>query len=317
VIFTAMLIGAAVGALAGGLVYGAKVALSPKTTWNWADAGAAVLGGAVGGGLFPPLMAGLVAVGVPAAASYVVAGGVAWGGLWTLAEDAARWAFGRAPGLGSPGRYATATAVGLVVSATLLPVAARAFKPGGLMPHAGTVEAYLAPARPLAPNVLKAEAEFLAYGVASETANTGLRSLFSAGARGALGRTGATEAAVEAAVEVSARGANGTALNTGGAVTDAVLAGLPDAEDAPEADEADTAPAAPAAVTEPAVTPPAEAWDEASSPFANLRLRYGEPFSESSDEPTATRSGAPVSGDSLGAPPRLGLIQALRDQPAR
>jgi hypothetical protein len=140
----------------------------------------------VGGGLFPPIMAGLAAVGLPAAAAYVVAGGVSWGGIWSLAQDGAERLLGRRTRMGSPKRYLVATAVGLAVSALLLPLASRAIGPGlRLKPHAGTPTAYTTPTSPA--NLLKAEGEFLAYGALSE----GATELTTAGVR-ALTRNGLT-----------------------------------------------------------------------------------------------------------------------------
>ncbi|RMG15521.1 MAG: hypothetical protein D6731_08135, partial [Planctomycetota bacterium] len=186
----AMVVGAGVGALAGAVVYGAKVLLSRgKRRWSWRDLAAHATGGLVGGGLFPPVMAGLAALGLPAGAAYVGAGGLAWGGLWSLAQDAASWALGRRRGLGPPRKYAVATGVGLLVSAALLPLASRALAPGGrLLPHARTPTAYLRPPRDAA-NFAKAEGEFLAYGAMSEALTEGGTTTARALARGAAGRT--------------------------------------------------------------------------------------------------------------------------------
>ncbi len=170
----AIAIGAGIGAVAGVAVYGAKV-LWDGGTWSWRDAAAAAAGGAVGGAAFPLVLAGLAAVGLPAAASFALAGGVAWGGLWTLAQDAASWALGRREGLGTPGRYLEATALGIVLSAALLPLASRMVAPSGsLLPHEGAVSSYLVPARPLGANTIKAEAEFLAYGAGNVAASRAL-----------------------------------------------------------------------------------------------------------------------------------------------
>lgn len=188
-LLAAMAIGAGIGALAGFAVYGAKVLFSKKRTWSWKDAGAHALGGLVGGGLFPPIMAGLAAVGVPAAGAYVLAGGISWGGIWSLAQDGASWALGRRSGLGPPKKYIVATAVGLAVSALLLPIAARTLSPAQhLQPHAGTADAFLAAPRG-ATNVLKAEGEFLAFGAMAE-AGTALTEAGTALLRPALTRAG-------------------------------------------------------------------------------------------------------------------------------
>ncbi len=173
-LLAAMAIGAGIGALAGLAVYGAKVLISKERTWNWKDAGAHTLGGVVGGGLFPPIMAGLAAVGIPAAGAYVLAGGISWGGIWSLAQDGASWAFGRRDGLASPKKYLVATAIGLAVSALLLPFASRAFNSAQhLKPHAGTPEAFLS--TPHGTNLLKAEGEFLAFGALSEAGTAVVR----------------------------------------------------------------------------------------------------------------------------------------------
>lgn len=170
-----MAIGAGVGALAGFVVYGVKTALSKERTWSWRDAAAHAAGGVVGGALFPPLVAGLGAVGLPAGAAYVISGGLAWGGIWSLAQDATSWALGRADGLGTPRKYLVTTAVGLGATALLLPLASRAIGPAGsLGRHAGSVEAFIAPPnQQVTANVLKAEAEFLAYGALTEGASAG------------------------------------------------------------------------------------------------------------------------------------------------
>ncbi len=172
-----MAIGAGIGALAGVAVYGAKVALSKETRWSWKAAAAHAAGGLVGGGLFPPVLAGLAAAGLPTAAAYVLAGGLAWGGIWTAAQDAAAWALGDAPGMAEPKKYLVATGIGLAATALLLPLAARAVGPGlRLAPHAGQVANYVTPSsRAVAANVVKSEAEFLAFGALSETASAGVR----------------------------------------------------------------------------------------------------------------------------------------------
>ncbi|MCA8922455.1 MAG: hypothetical protein KDD82_11635 [Planctomycetes bacterium] len=176
-IFTAMAIGAGIGALAGFAVYGAKVLLSKERTWSWKDAGAHALGGLVGGAAFPPILAGLAAVGLPAAVAYVAAGGVAWGGIWSLAQDSASWALGRSKGLRSAKHYLLNTALGMAATALLLPFATRVIGPAGqLTRHSGSVRAFLAPSSEnLAANVLKSEAEFLAYGAITETVSVGAR----------------------------------------------------------------------------------------------------------------------------------------------
>jgi hypothetical protein len=208
-----MAVGAGIGALAGVAVYGAKVIFSKKTDWNWRDAGAHAVGGAVGGGLFPVVMAGLGAVGVPAAAAYVVSGGLAWGGIWTLAQDATSWALGRRDGMASPKKYLISTAIGMAVSAMLLPLASRAIGPGmSFRPHSGTTSAYLSAPRTAA-DVLKAEGEFLAYGALNETADAGLTAvarLATAGARNATsaGARNATTLSTRSATALTTRSAN-------------------------------------------------------------------------------------------------------------
>ncbi|HBP22455.1 MAG TPA: hypothetical protein DEA08_32335, partial [Planctomycetes bacterium] len=197
ILLAAMGIGALIGGLAGAAVYGAKVATSKSVSWSWKAAAAHALGGVVGGGLFPAVLAGLATVGVPTAAAYVVAGGVAWGGIWSLAQDAASWAFGLEKGLGGPGKYLVATGVGMLATALLLPVASRAIGPGlRLAPHSGTVEAFVRPTgRHVAANLLKSEAEFLAYGAMSESANVVLnRVVTRTAARGLNGVSHATGA---------------------------------------------------------------------------------------------------------------------------
>ena len=61
----------------------------------------------------------------------------------------------------------------MLATALLLPVASRAIGPGmRLAPHSGTVEAFVRPTgRHVAANLVKSEAEFLAYGAMSEGAN--------------------------------------------------------------------------------------------------------------------------------------------------
>ncbi len=184
-----MAVGAGIGALAGVVVYSAKVIFSKKTTWNWRDAGAHAIGGLVGGGLFPVVMAGLGAAGLPSAAAYVVSGGLAWGGIWTLAQDAASWALGRRDGMASPKKYLISTAIGMAVSAALLPLASRAIGPGlSFKPHSGTTSAYLSAPRS-ATDVLKAEGEFLAYGALNESADAGITAAVNLGALSARGAT--------------------------------------------------------------------------------------------------------------------------------
>lgn len=169
-LLAAMAVGAAIGAVAGFAVYAGKVLLTKDTRWSWRDAAAHTVGGVVGGGLFAPAMLGLAAIGVPATAAYVIAGGVAWGGVWALAQDAASWALGRAKGLGRPSHYLKATAIGAVATALLLPFASRVVGASGqLVPHSGTVAAFTAPPEAsVAANLAKSEAEFLAFGVMSE-----------------------------------------------------------------------------------------------------------------------------------------------------
>ncbi|MGE0712283.1 MAG: hypothetical protein AB7N76_32625 [Planctomycetota bacterium] len=189
--FLAMAIGAGIGSLAGVAVYATKVLLSPERSWDWKDAAAHAAGGLIGGGLFPLALCGLAAVGVPTTAAYLLAGGVAWGGLWSLAQDATSWALGRATGLGAPSKYLTATLVGLLTTALLLPAANRFVGPAGdLIRHSGTVSAYTTPFRPLAPNLAKAEGEFLAYGAVSEAATAGVRAVARAATRRAVSPTG-------------------------------------------------------------------------------------------------------------------------------
>jgi len=169
-IFTAMAIGAGIGALAGIAVYGAKVLFSKTRKWSWKDAGAHALGGLVGGGVFPAVLAGLTAVGVPTAVGFVAAGGISWGGIWSLAQDAASWAFGRRKGLRKPKHYLINTAIGMATTALLLPVASRAVGPAGeLVRHSGSLQSYVLPSRNVAANLIKSEGEFLAYGAISET----------------------------------------------------------------------------------------------------------------------------------------------------
>ena len=172
ILLAAMGIGALIGGLAGVAVYGAKAALSESVRWSWKAAAAHALGGVVGGGLFPAVLTGLAAAGVPTAAAYIGAGGLAWGGLWSLAQDSAGWALGLEEGLGGPGKYLLATGVGMLATALLLPVASRVIGPGlRLAPHSGTVEAFVQPsARHATANLVKSEAEFLAYGAMSEGA---------------------------------------------------------------------------------------------------------------------------------------------------
>jgi hypothetical protein len=175
ILLGAMAIGALVGAVAGVAVYGVKTAISKEKTWSWKAAAAHAAGGVVGGGLFPAIFAGLAAVGLPVAAAYILAGGVAWGGIWSLAQDAASWGLGLEKGLRSPGRYVAATAIGLLATAILFPFAARAVGNSGLVRHAGTVNSYITPSANHVPaSIVKSEAEFLAFGAMAEFADTGL-----------------------------------------------------------------------------------------------------------------------------------------------
>lgn len=175
ILLGAMAIGALIGAVAGVAVYGVKTAISKKTKWSWKAAAAHAVGGLVGGGLFPAILAGLAAVGLPVAGAYVLAGGLAWGGLWTLAQDAASWGLGLEDGLRSPSRYLVATGIGLLATAALMPFAARAIGNSGLIRHAGTVESFVTPsARHVPASILKSEAEFLAFGAMVEVADNGL-----------------------------------------------------------------------------------------------------------------------------------------------
>lgn len=175
ILLGAMAIGALVGAVAGVAVYGVKTAISKKKTWSWKAAAAHAAGGIVGGGLFPAVFAGLAAVGLPVAASYILAGGLAWGGIWALAQDAASWGLGLEKGLRSPTSYVVATAIGLLATAALMPFAARAVGNSGLVRHAGTVNSYISPSANHVPaSIVKSEAEFLAFGAIAEVADTGL-----------------------------------------------------------------------------------------------------------------------------------------------
>jgi len=175
ILLGAMAIGALIGAVAGVAVYGVKTAISKKQTWSWKAAAASAAGGIVGGGLFPAVFAGLAAVGLPVAAAYILAGGVAWGGIWSLAQDAASWGLGLREGLRSPSRYVVATAIGLLATAALFPFAARAVGNSGLVRHAGTVESFVTPSAHHVPaSIVKSEAEFLAFGALAEVADNGL-----------------------------------------------------------------------------------------------------------------------------------------------
>lgn len=175
ILLGAMAIGALVGAVAGVAVYGVKTALSETKKWSWKTAAAYAAGGIVGGGLFPAVFAGLAALGLPVLASYVLAGGLAWGGIWALAQDAASWGLGLTDGLRAPSKYLIATAIGLLATATLMPFAARAIGNSGLVRHAGTVNSYITPSSNHVPaSLVKSEAEFLAFGAIAETADTGL-----------------------------------------------------------------------------------------------------------------------------------------------
>lgn len=171
----AILVGGAIGAVAGFAVYAGKTGLRGER-WSWKAAGAAAVGGLVGGAAFPPVMAGLAALGLAPAVAYALAGGIAWGGIWSLAQDAAGWALGTRQGLGRPADYATSIALGVLVSAALLPLASRAIGPGGLHTHGGSVEAYVLPGKTsVVANLSKAEGEFLAYGAATEGLTSGVR----------------------------------------------------------------------------------------------------------------------------------------------
>ena len=214
-ILLAMAIGAGIGALAGAMVYGAKVAISKQERFSWKALAAHAVGGLVGGGLFPAVFAGLGALGVPAAGAYVLAGGIAWGGIWTLAQDAASWGLGLTRGLGGVRKYLTATAVGLAATALLLPFASRAVGPGmQLARHSGSAQAFLLPSkRALAANVAKSEAEFLAFGALSETAGAVTRHTLRRSAT-ALARGGVVEGTTAGAT----RGVTARATAASGAV---------------------------------------------------------------------------------------------------
>lgn len=219
-LLAAMGIGALVGGLAGLVTYGAKTLIT-KEPFHWKDALAATAGGVVGGGLFPVALAGLAATGLPVAASYIVAGGVAWGGLWTVAQDLTSWALGRRKGLGSIKEYAIATAIGVGITAVLTPAAVRIIQPGMRMGvRQLTVESMLSSGRSPVANVVKAEAEFLAYGALNEAAGAGLRGIGRMTLRETVirgGREGAIGAGRRAAGELNAAGsaAAGAAANSG------------------------------------------------------------------------------------------------------
>jgi len=200
-ILAALAIGAAIGAVAGFVTYGVK-SLVKKEPFSWKAAASYAIGGLVGGASFPLIMAGMTAIGVPVIASYIVAGGLAWGGIWTLAQDLAMAQFGLTDGLGPWKDYLIATAVGLAVTAVLTPAAVRVIGPGlnlGVRPM--TTKSFVTMSRPYVANTVKSEAEFLLFGAASESANAGVRAV----SRG-LAREGLTS-------EFS--GATGAALRNG------------------------------------------------------------------------------------------------------
>jgi hypothetical protein len=170
----AMAIGALIGAVAGTAVYGVKTALSKEKKWSWKAAAAHAAGGFVGGGLFPAVFAGLAAAGLPVAGAYILAGGVAWGGLWTLAQDAASWGLGLEKGLGGPGKYLVSTGVGILATALLFPIAGKVIGSSGLT-NGATVRSLVTPAaRHVPASLVKSEAEFLAFGAMVEVADRGL-----------------------------------------------------------------------------------------------------------------------------------------------
>ena len=170
----AMAIGALVGAVAGTAVYGVKTAISKEKTWSWKAAAAHAAGGFVGGGLFPAVFAGLAAAGLPVAGAYVLAGGLAWGGVWTLAQDATSWALGLKKGMGGPGKYLVATGVGILATALLFPIAGKVIGSTGLT-NGATVKSLITPAvRHVPASLAKSEAEFLAFGAMAEVAERGI-----------------------------------------------------------------------------------------------------------------------------------------------
>ena len=175
ILLGAMALGALIGAVAGVAVYAVKTALSETKSWSWKAAAAHAAGGVIGGGLFPAILSGLAAIGLPVVAAYVLAGGLSWGGIWSLGQDAASWGLGLQEGLRSPGRYLMATGIGLVATATLMPFAARAIGGSGLVRHSGSVESYVTPSVEHVPaSIAKSEAEFLAFGAMAEVADSGI-----------------------------------------------------------------------------------------------------------------------------------------------
>lgn len=166
-----MAIGAAIGGVAGLITYAVKSKIK-KEPFSWKSALAHTVGGIVGGGLFPPVMVGLGALGMATLPAYMLAGGIAWGGIWSYAQDLTSEKLGLEQGVGPFGKYLKATAVGVLVSAVLTPAAMRVIKPGvGLTVRESTTKAFLGSPGAHVRNVVKAEAEFLAFGAASETIN--------------------------------------------------------------------------------------------------------------------------------------------------
>ncbi|MDF1662669.1 MAG: hypothetical protein P1V97_12910 [Planctomycetota bacterium] len=170
-ILSAMAIGALVGGVAGLITYTVKSKIK-KEPFQWKAAVAHTVGGVVGGGLFAPIMAGLGAVGMATVPAYILAGGISWGGIWSFAQDYTSEKLGLENGVGPFGKYLKATAVGVLVSALLTPAAMRVIKPGvGLTVRESTTRAFLGSPGAHARNLVKAEAEFLAFGAAAETIN--------------------------------------------------------------------------------------------------------------------------------------------------
>ena len=170
-LLSAMAIGAAIGGVAGLITYAVKSKIK-KEPFSWKSALAHTVGGIVGGALFPPIMAGLGALGMATLPAYMLAGGIAWGGIWSYAQDLTSEKLGLEQGVGPFGKYLKATAVGVLVSAVLTPAAMRVIKPGvGLTVRESTTKAFLGSPGAHVRNVVKAEAEFLAFGAASETIN--------------------------------------------------------------------------------------------------------------------------------------------------
>lgn len=170
-ILSAMAIGALIGGVAGLITYAAKTKIK-KEPFQWKAAVAHTVGGVVGGGLFAPIMAGLGAVGMATVPAYILAGGISWGGIWSFAQDYTSEKLGLENGVGPFGKYLKATAVGVLVSALLTPAAMRVIKPGvGLTVRESTTRAFLGSPGAHAQNLVKAEAEFLAFGAAAETIN--------------------------------------------------------------------------------------------------------------------------------------------------